>query len=731
MHLYCRRLDRGLALGTGEGCSLVPMLRWFNNISLRIRLVVLIGLIVLAFAGFLMIFLPSTLGGMAEEGLERRARLVALVLSDALSSWVVFQDDDGAREFLDTIGPTAEVAFAEVRLISRGENQSPRLGDKSFAVWHPNLVPTASLSIPSTTVEVSRIGKDLLVAVLVSPPGKKISAPRTPLRQNPADAALGVLYLGFPLAGLQQQRADILRLGLFVSLGLALVGVILAYIVGTIVVRPIRTLTTVTANIVSEGDLTQQIAIDSKDEVGRLASNFRALVGKLQTIPRSLAQLADGVTSVSRTAVNAATAVSDGATTVQERVSAAAAAMHETTAALSSIADNVAQLHRSTEQSRRANVDIVEATRHIDRQAAEFSAVAENATHAVEDMTTAVKTIAQQIEGLNTSVETTVSAMDEINQSIRKIENTASETSSLSRRVAVQAGTGVATLERTLDGIHKINSSSLAVSSAIEHLGMRIQNIDTILEVILDVAAQTKLLALNASILAAQAGEHGRGFGVLAYQIKELAMRVNTSATEIGDLVVNVRADSETALTTMSAGLSHVGEGMTLAQEGMEVLNSIRKSADSASMMVQRIANATAEQSRSTQQVVASMNDVAKTVQKVKRATADQAKGTEQIVAASNQMRSSSELVIQSSSRQANATRGIAASLDTIHDLAASISRAQTEQKESAAHTLAAMEAIKTVGDRQMHAVATLSASVDTLQVQSEQLRQAIAQFRV
>jgi methyl-accepting chemotaxis protein len=297
--------------------------------------------------------------------------------------------------------------------------------------------------------------------------------------------------------------------------------------------------------------------------------------------------------------------------------------------------------------------------------------------------------------------------------------------------VAEDAVTGVAALERTLEGIDKITQSSTAVSDAIESLGARIQNIGSILEVILEVATQTKLLALNAAILAAQAGEHGRGFGILADQIKGLAARTNASVSEIADLITNIQTESDKALATMREGSTYVEEGVRLGNETAEVLRAIEKSANSASSMVQQITDATVEQSRSTKRVLASVDTIAVTVQEVNRAAGEQAAGSEQIVASTSQMKSSTEVVRRSSSEQTNATQGIAMSVATIHDMAAQLARAQSEQTGTANNTLATVEAIKTVADGQLQAVSRLETAIGKLREHSDKLRATISQFRV
>jgi len=185
---------------------------------------------------------------------------------------------------------------------------------------------------------------------------------------------------------------------------------------------------------------------------------------------------------------------------------------------------------------------------------------------------------------------------------------------------------GVSAIEVTLSGINKIAESANSASDVIQRLGSRIDNIGSILEVIVEVASQTKLLALNAAIIASQAGEHGRGFSVLAEQIKELAARTNTSASEISELIRTIQEESNTALAVILDSGDHVREGVQLGQEAATVLRKIHDSANRASHQVGQITAATVEQARATKRVLDSVDRIATNVQEINRAANERAR---------------------------------------------------------------------------------------------------------
>ena len=109
-------------------------------------------------------------------------------------------------------------------------------------------------------------------------------------------------------------------------------------------------------------------------------------------------------------------------------------------------------------------------------------------------------------------------------------------------------------VRETIDAMETSRRSVLDANSVVARLGQRSAEIGTILNVIDDIAEQTNLLALNASILAAQAGEHGKGFSVVAAEIRDLSERTATSTKEIGSLIHAVQEEVQNALDSMSAG---------------------------------------------------------------------------------------------------------------------------------------------------------------------------------
>jgi len=199
------------------------------------------------------------------------------------------------------------------------------------------------------------------------------------------------------------------------------------------------------------------------------------------------------------------------------------------------------------------------------------------------------------------------STMDDV---IQRIKDAATQTAELSAEVSTQAERGYRAVHRTLDEIERIRGLTDTARERIEALGERVAGIGHVVKVIHEITEKTNLLALNASIIAAQAGEHGRSFAVVANEIKALAQRTAASTKEISEQIRGVQDESARASSAMVDGVAAVGEGFQVAISAGDALDAIRQSAKAAQKKVQHMTRTLRQQSNVAQQVVDSAAQV-------------------------------------------------------------------------------------------------------------------------
>jgi methyl-accepting chemotaxis protein len=199
----------------------------------------------------------------------------------------------------------------------------------------------------------------------------------------------------------------------------------------------------------------------------------------------------------------------------------------------------------------------------------------------------------------------------------------------LASDVVESSESGLEKVRQTIDGMQSIRDATDEAERVIRGLGARTQEIGAILDVIDDVGDETTLLALNAAIIAAQAGDHGRAFSVVADEIKELAERVLSSTKEIGQLIRAVQQEADNAVGAIEAGSQRVAEGVDLAAEAGVSLEGITRAAAESGQHIQRIVEAVREQTGAAAHVAQLMDSVSSGVDQIRAAGTDQDRANE------------------------------------------------------------------------------------------------------
>ncbi len=177
-----------------------------------------------------------------------------------------------------------------------------------------------------------------------------------------------------------------------------------------------------------------------------------------------------------------------------------------------------------------------------------------------------------------------------------------------------------------------VSKSSQAVTS----LGKKGEQIGQIIEVINDIAEQTNLLALNAAIEAARAGEHGRGFAVVADEVRKLAERTTTATEEVARSIKEIQSETDGAVRTIEAGSQRVAKGVELANSAGEALSQIVATSQTVAGMVQSIAAAAEQQSAASEQI-------SRSIEQINAVTLESTQGATQAAQAASQLSQQAE----------------------------------------------------------------------------------------
>jgi len=223
------------------------------------------------------------------------------------------------------------------------------------------------------------------------------------------------------------------------------------------------------------------------------------------------------------------------------------------------------------------------------------------------------------------------SAVNQMTATIVQTTKHAGEAASTAKQAGDNAKKGGEAVEKTIEGINKVAKVVIRAAGVVDELGKSSEQIGEIVKVIDDIADQTNLLALNAAIEAARAGEQGRGFAVVADEVRKLAERTTKATKEIANMIKKIQVDTKEAVTSMNEGTKEVEVGITLAQGAGEALQQIIEAVVKVSDIINQVAAASEEQSSAAEQI-------SKNIELITSVTHETASGTQQIARAAEDL---------------------------------------------------------------------------------------------
>ena len=238
----------------------------------------------------------------------------------------------------------------------------------------------------------------------------------------------------------------------------------------------------------------------------------------------------------------------------------------------------------------------------------QVSSASTQLSYAAEQMASGAARVAGQADTVATASEEMAATSNEIAQNC-----TSAASSSQQANAAAAAGAEV--VKGTVIGMNQIAKNVRESALSISNLGTKSEQIGGIVGTINDIADQTNLLALNAAIEAARAGEHGRGFAVVADEVRALAQRTTTATKEIGHLIKSVQAETRDAIKVMESGVREVERGTLEAAKSGTALEEILQQISSVTMQVNQIATAAEEQTATTDEITGNIQSISEVVQ--------------------------------------------------------------------------------------------------------------------
>ncbi len=372
---------------------------------------------------------------------------------------------------------------------------------------------------------------------------------------------------------------------------IAIAGLIsfLLYLFGYTITKPINSLVNAIHDV-NEGNLEVRTELNRKDELGELSSAFDKLldekVTQLSVTEKNNEQLNDSVISL----LNSVAQLSKKDFTIKAPI------FEDVTGALG---DSLNLLTKETATAlsdvKEISVRVVVESNRVQRQSKFVMAVAEKERHQAENIMQELKESSEAMSKISWD------AIDANKRADNALNNTQ---------------TALDTVNRSVEGINSIRDTIKETEKRIKRLGERSQEITGVVNLINSIAERTHILALNASMHAASAGEAGRGFAVVADEVQRLAESAREATTEIDSLVSNIRIETKDTATAMNTVISQVAEGTTLAEQAGDAMKQTKESTEDLVKAVNQITESSKAQAQENLQLVEKSNEIVESTRK-------------------------------------------------------------------------------------------------------------------
>jgi methyl-accepting chemotaxis protein len=398
---------------------------------------------------------------------------------------------------------------------------------------------------------------------------------------------LGTVHVGLNMTLIKSNIRNLLMFIMGVGIIALIILSVLTLILSAITIAPVKDLMRV-AEALGRGDLSKKVTVKTEDELGQLGDTLNRTIDRLQGLVQTESdrdkmqhQVMDFLSVVSTAA--------EGDLTIKAEVTADT---------LGSVADafNLMITGLTTLVTHASNV-----ATEIQRSAGDILRSADGMRMGAEQQASQIRNASEAVNAMSRTTQ-------------RMVENAeaATQTSVKATQAAVKGGAAVT---ETIKGMQRIRATVQSTGKKIKGLGERSLEIGAIIEVINEIATQTNLLALNAAIEAARAGEQGRGFAVVADEVRKLAERAARATKDITGLIKGIQVETSEAVTVMEEGTREVEEGTKLADQAGAALREIEQIVKQTATLMTDITRAAADQVQSTTSVVNTMDTISNLTQ--------------------------------------------------------------------------------------------------------------------
>jgi len=405
-----------------------------------------------------------------------------------------------------------------------------------------------------------------------------------------------------------QERVAAARNNLLLMEGLLVAVILLVTVLAArFIAGPIRRLQASAAQI-AQGDLDAEINISTRDEIGSLARAFEHMVGNLKAM----------ISQAEEKTVEA-----------KDKAELAEQATLE-----------AEEARKGSEQSRMEGMQ---------EAAHDLAGIVDRLSAASEEISAQIDEVSRNAEEQKSRTNEVATAIEEMNASVLEISRNASQAAEGSEETRIKAEEGNAVMAEVSSSMKAVHARAGEMTETLNELGRNVLGINQVMEVINDIADQTNLLALNAAIEAARAGEAGKGFAVVADEVRKLAEKTMQATREVGETIQAIQNKTSQSVEDMNQTNTVVQDTMRLASQAEGSLKKIVSVTESNSEQVRNIATASEQQSTACEEINQSTEDVNRTAAETSEAMSQSSQAVHELTRLTSDMSALIESMVQGS----------------------------------------------------------------------------------